>query len=147
MLKKIEKYLYIVSPLLILTSLIYFYLTGKFETVSIVTLILGVGIGIIFFIRFYDDVVKKITKRKVRYGINSTIITIVVIALVVIAYLVLMDNNKVFDLTKTKRFSLSDQTRTILQVSSFCLIMFVAVCLYDTCIKFLFNNVHCSLSL
>ncbi len=115
MLKKIEKYLYIVSPLLILFSLIYFYLTSKFETVSLITLVAGVGIGIIFIIRFYEDIVKKITRRKVKYGINSVVITVIVLALVVIVYLVLMDNNKIFDLTKTKRFSLSDQTAMILE--------------------------------
>jgi ABC-type uncharacterized transport system involved in gliding motility auxiliary subunit len=115
MLKKIEKYLYILSPLLIVASLVYFYLTGKFETVSIVTLILGAGGGIIFFIRFYEDIVKKVTKRKLKYGLNSVLITIIVLALVVIVYLVLMDNNKVFDLTAAKRFSLSEQTRAVLE--------------------------------
>ncbi len=115
MLKKIEKYLYILSPLLIVVSLVYFYLTGKFETVSIVTLILGVGAGIIFFIRFYEDIMKKVTKRKIKYGLNSAFITIIVLALVVIVYLVLMDNNKVFDLTAAKRFSLSEQTRAVLK--------------------------------
>ncbi len=114
MLKKIEKYLYILSPLLIVFSLVYYYLTNKFETVSIVTLILGVGTGLIFFIRFYEDIVKKITKRKVKYGVNSVLITIIILALVVIVYLVLIDNNKVFDLTAAKRFSLSEQTRSVL---------------------------------
>jgi hypothetical protein len=113
--KKIEKYLYIVSPLLILASLIYFYLTRKFEIVSIAILVAGVGIGILFFLRFYDDIVQKITKRKVRYGANSMIITFVVVALAVIVYLVLFDHNKKFDLTTAKRFSLSDQTERILE--------------------------------
>ncbi len=115
MLKKIEKYLYIVSPLLILASLFYYYITRKFEIFSITTLVAGVGIGIIFFIRFYDDIVKKITKRKVRYGVNSVVITVVVVALVVIVYMVLIDRNKRFDLTQVKRFSLSDQTQKILE--------------------------------
>jgi len=114
MLNKIEKYLYIVSPLLILVSLFNYYITRKFEVFSIVTMVVGVGVGIIFFIRFYEDIVRKITKRKVRYGINSAIITIVVLALVVIVYLVLMENNKIYDLTKSKRFSLSDQTVSLL---------------------------------
>ena len=115
MLKKIEKYLYIASPLLILTSLFYYYLKREFELFSIIALVVGIGGGIIFFIRFYEDVVRKITRRKFRYGMNSVFITLVVLALVVIVYLVLMDNNKVFDLTKTKRFSLSEQTHTVLE--------------------------------
>ncbi len=57
--QKIEKYLYIVAPLLILASLFYFYITGKFEYFSIVTLVAGVAIGLLFFLRFYDDIVKK----------------------------------------------------------------------------------------
>ncbi|MBN2322891.1 MAG: GldG family protein [Spirochaetes bacterium] len=115
MLKKIERYLYIVSPLLLLASLLIFYLTGKFEVLSIVTLVAGVGIGILFFVRFYDEIVGKITKRKVRYGLNSTIISIVVLALVVIVYLVLFAHNKKFDLTESKRFSLSKQTEELLE--------------------------------
>ena len=115
MLKKIEKYMYIVSPLLILASLVYFYLKGEFEPFSIITLIAGVGVGILFFVRFYDEIVQKITKRKIKYGANSIIITVVVIALVVIVYLVLVDHNKKFDLTGTKRFSLSDQTEKVLE--------------------------------
>ena len=114
MLKKVERYIYIVSPLLILASLIYFYLTREFEVFSIVTLIAGVGVGILFFVRFYDDIIQKITKRKIKYGTNSVIISIVVIALVVIVYLVLVDHNKKFDLTTTKRFSISDQTEKVL---------------------------------
>jgi ABC-type uncharacterized transport system involved in gliding motility auxiliary subunit len=115
MLKKIEKYLYIVSPLLVLASLIYFYLTREFEVFSIVTMVAGVGLGILFFLRFYNDIVQKITKRKVKYGANSIIITVVVVALVVIVYLVLVNHNKKFDLTVAKRFSLSDQTEKVLE--------------------------------
>jgi ABC-type uncharacterized transport system involved in gliding motility auxiliary subunit len=111
---KIEKYLYIVSPLLILAGLFNYYITDKFASFSIITIVAGAGIGAIFFVRFFDDVVKKITKRKVTAGINSAIITIVVLGLVVILYLVLMNHTKRFDLTTTKRFSISDQTVKIL---------------------------------
>ncbi len=62
-LQKIEKYLYIVSPLLVLASLFYFYITGKFELFSIVAMVAGVAIGLLFFLRFYDDIVKKIEKE------------------------------------------------------------------------------------
>lgn len=113
--KKIEKYLYIVSPLLILASLFNYYLISKFSTFSIISAVAGAGIGAIYLVRFFDDIVKKITRRKVKYGINSFIITVVVLALVVIVYLVLIDHNKRFDLTMTKRFSLSDQTLKILE--------------------------------
>jgi ABC-type uncharacterized transport system involved in gliding motility auxiliary subunit len=113
-LQKIEKYLYIVSPLLVLASLFYFYITGKFELFSIVTMVAGVAIGLLFFLRFYDDIVKKISKRKIRYGANSVIITLVVLALIVVVYLVTFSHNKRFDLTASKRFSLSSQTVSLL---------------------------------
>ncbi len=113
--RKIEKYFYILSPILILVGLFYYYITRKFETLSIVTIAAGVLGGILFFIRFYDEIVKKITKRKIKYGVNSLIITVVVLALVVIAYMVLMDHNKRIDLTKAKRFSLSEQTIKVLE--------------------------------
>jgi len=115
MLKKFEKYLYIVSPILVLVSLFSFYLKRDFGLLSIATLVSGLLIGLLFFMRFYEDVVKKITKRKIRYGINSVIITVVVLGIVVIVYLVLMDRNKRFDLTQVKRFTLSDQTTKVLE--------------------------------
>jgi len=113
--KKTEKYLYILSPILILVGLFYYYITGKFELISIITITAGVLGGALFFIRFYEDIMRKVTKRKIKYGINSLIVTIVVLALVVIAYLVLMDHNKRTDLTKNKRFSISQQTLSILK--------------------------------
>lgn len=115
MFKRIEKYLYIVSPLLILASLFYYYVTDTFELVSIATLVAGIAVGLLFFVRFYDEIFQKITKRKVRYGVNAVFITLIALALVVIVYMVSMNHNKRFDLTKAERFSLSDQTVKILE--------------------------------
>jgi ABC-type uncharacterized transport system involved in gliding motility auxiliary subunit len=114
MLKKIEKYLFIISPVLILVSLFNFYIAGRFDLLSITTLAAGLLVGILFFLLYYHEIVMKITKRKIRYGTNSVVISIVVIGLVVITYLVLMDRNKKFDLTQTQRFTLSQQTMTVL---------------------------------
>jgi len=113
--KKTEKYLYILSPILILVGLFYYYITHNFGVISIATIVAGVLGGSLFVIRFYDEIVLKITKRKLKYGINTLVITLVVLALVVIAYLVLMNHNKRIDLTKAKRFSLSQQTLNILK--------------------------------
>ncbi len=115
MLQKYEKYFYIVSPILVLISLVFFYLKNEFGMVSIVTLVAGLLIGLLFFLRFYEDIVKKVTRRKIRYGVNSILITVVVIVIVVIVYLVLMDRNKRFDLTQVKRFTLSDQTVKVIE--------------------------------
>jgi len=112
--KKTEKYLYIISPVLILVGLFYYYITHKFDALPIATIVAGVLGGALFIIRFYDDIVRKVTKRKIKYGINTLVVTIVVLALVVVAYLVLMNHNKRVDLTKAKRFSLSQQTLNIL---------------------------------
>ena len=113
--KKMEKYLYILSPILILVGLFYYYITHEFGVIPIATIVAGVLGGALFFIRFYDDVVRKITKRKLKYGVNTLIVTIVVLALVVVAYLVLMNHNERIDLTKAKRFSLSPQTLNVLK--------------------------------
>jgi ABC-type uncharacterized transport system involved in gliding motility auxiliary subunit len=114
MLKKIEKYLFILSPVLVLVSLFNYYISGRFDVLSIATLTGGLLLGVLFFVLFYHEIVMKITKRKMRYGANSVIISIVVIGLVVVVYLVLMDRNKKFDLTQEQRFTLSQQTRTVL---------------------------------
>jgi tetrahydromethanopterin S-methyltransferase subunit E len=101
MLKKIEKYLFILSPVLILVSLFNYYITGRFDLLSITTLAAGLLLGILFFLLYYHEIVMKITKRKIRYGVNSVVISVVVLGLVVITYLVLMDRNKKIDLTQT----------------------------------------------
>jgi hypothetical protein len=115
MLKKYEKLCYIVSPLLVLVSLFNYYIGEEFSLLSIVTLVAGLLIGLLFFVRFYDDIVQKITRRKIKYGINSILITVVVLAIIVIVYLVTLDRNKRFDLTQIKRFTLSDQTVKVLE--------------------------------
>jgi len=112
--KKLEKYLYIVSPLLIVVSLLLYYVIGKFGVASIATLTVGLLVGLLFFVRFHKEVVQKITRRKVKYGLNSFLITVVILAIVVVVYLVMVNHNKRFDLTSVKRFSLSEQTRTVL---------------------------------
>lgn len=112
--RNIEKYMYIISPVLIVISLAFFYVMNRFETVSIVTLAAGVVIGGVFLWRFWSEITRKFTKRKLRYGVNNTIIVIFAVAIVVIVYLVTMNHNKRFDLTQAKRFSLSDQTVKVL---------------------------------
>ncbi|MFW6137549.1 MAG: Gldg family protein, partial [Spirochaetota bacterium] len=113
--KSTEKYLYIASPLLILASLFIYYINYVFGTWSMVTLGAGVAVGAVFFVRFRKEIAGKVSRRKLRYGTNSILITIFVLALVVIAYLVVMEHNKRFDLTSMQKFSLSSQTKTVLQ--------------------------------
>jgi len=113
--KKKERYLYIISPVLIFASLIYYYLTHRFKVISIVTLVIGIGAAVVFFIRFYDEITKRVSKRKLKYGISSILITFIVLCLIVIVYLVTMDHNKRFDLTKSQRFSISDQTQKVVE--------------------------------
>jgi len=113
--KNVEKYLYIISPILIVVSLAFFYIKNKFETVSIVTMAAGVVIGGVFLLRFWDEITKKFTKRRLRYGINNTVVVIFAVAIVVVIYLVTMNHSKRFDLTEVKRFSLSDQTVKVLE--------------------------------
>ncbi len=115
LLSRHKKYLYVSSPILVLVSLFNFYPRKELDLLSVVTLVAGLIIGLFFFIQFYNEVLKKVMGHRVSLGINALLFTVVLLGIVVILYLFLMDRNKRFDLTRAKRFTLSDQTAKVLE--------------------------------
>src|SRR5262245_38704702 len=61
----------------------------------------------------WEDVVARLGRRQVKYGTNTLVITLVVLGILGAVNYLVYRNTKRWDLTKNKRYSLSDQTRKV----------------------------------
>ncbi len=90
-------------------------ITGEFNIVSIIFLILG------FLLLFYVSFEKKdflkqiILNRSTRYGINAFIYSLLFIGIIAFVQAIFSIHTFQLDLTKNKKHSLSDQTKKVLQ--------------------------------
>jgi ABC-type uncharacterized transport system involved in gliding motility auxiliary subunit len=63
----------------------------------------------------FDDIVRRVGRRQMKYGANTTVLVLVVLAsLGFVNYLVVRHTRR-WDLTKGQRYSLSDQTKKVLE--------------------------------
>lgn len=90
-------------------------IAGEFNIASIIFLILG------FLLLFYVSFEKKdflkqiITNRATRYGINAFIYSLLFIGIIAFIQAIFSIHTFQLDLTKNKKYSLSDQTKKVLQ--------------------------------
>jgi len=89
-------------------------INGEFNLFSIILILIG-AIGL-----FYSLYVKKqefkqiITNRATRYGINAFIYSLLFIGIIAFIQAIFSIHSLQFDLTKSKKYSLSDQTKKVL---------------------------------
>jgi ABC-type uncharacterized transport system involved in gliding motility auxiliary subunit len=78
-------------------------------------LIAGAALILTHILLRFEDIAGRVGRRQMKYGANTTVLVLVVLgSLGVVNYLVLR-HTKRWDLTKGQRYSLSDQTKKILQ--------------------------------
>jgi len=77
-------------------------------------LIGGVVPAVAFLGLFWDDVVRAVGRRQLRYGTNTFVLVVAMLGILALVNYVASRNTKRFDLTKGQRYSLSDQTRKVL---------------------------------
>ena len=70
---------------------------------------------LIYILGQWRDIVKMFSRRQARYGTLTGVSVLVVLAILVAINYIGAKQNKRWDLTANKQFSLSDQTRTVLQ--------------------------------
>jgi ABC-type uncharacterized transport system involved in gliding motility auxiliary subunit len=63
----------------------------------------------------FEDIAKAVGTRQLRYGGNSAVLVLVVIGILGALNYLVERHTKRFDLTKNQRFSLSDQTKKVIQ--------------------------------
>jgi ABC-type uncharacterized transport system involved in gliding motility auxiliary subunit len=63
----------------------------------------------------FEDIARRVGRRQMKYGANTTVLVIVVLGSLGLVNYLVFRHTKRWDLTKGERYSLSDQTRKILQ--------------------------------
>src|SRR5207247_1252383 len=77
---------------------------------------LAVGLALIaahLFLR-WEDVSSRVGRRQLRYGTNTLVLTLVAVGILGASSYLVVRHTKRIDLTKNKRYSLSDQTKKVL---------------------------------
>jgi ABC-type uncharacterized transport system involved in gliding motility auxiliary subunit len=78
-------------------------------------LIAGAALILTHLLLRFDDITRRVGRRQMRYGANTTVLVAVVLASLGFVNYLVFRHTKRWDLTKGQRYSLSDQTRKILQ--------------------------------
>ena len=86
-----------------------------FGTLSAVFSIVGLVCLLVYLVLDFKRVQAQLSKRSVKYGANTTIMILIVMAIVILVETISSRHNIQFDLTKNKRYTLSDQTRKLLE--------------------------------
>jgi ABC-type uncharacterized transport system involved in gliding motility auxiliary subunit len=76
-------------------------------------LIGGVVPSVLFLVLFWEDVVRAVGRRQLRYGTNTFVLIVAALAILGGVNYLASRHPKRFDLTKQRRYSLSDQTRKV----------------------------------
>jgi ABC-type uncharacterized transport system involved in gliding motility auxiliary subunit len=87
---------------------------GEFTLFSIVPLALGALAAGIYAVMNRKQVAEIFKSRGARYGINSAVYTLLVIAIIVVVQAIFTVNSAQLDLTKNKLHTLSDETKNVL---------------------------------
>jgi ABC-type uncharacterized transport system involved in gliding motility auxiliary subunit len=77
-------------------------------------LIAAAALVLLHLVLRFEDVMRVVGRRQLKYGGNTLVLVLAVLGLLVGANYVVARNTKRFDLTKDQRYSLSDQTRKVL---------------------------------
>ncbi|MEK7432806.1 MAG: Gldg family protein [Cyanobacteriota bacterium] len=99
---------------LIFSGFASFFIQGKADLASIIMLISGFLITIIFIMLNSKDLLSLLLKRDVKYGANSLLMTIIFIAILVFVQIIVVDKKIQFDFTSEKIFTLSEQSTKVL---------------------------------
>jgi ABC-type uncharacterized transport system involved in gliding motility auxiliary subunit len=112
---KINNLLFIAGLSLILLFGIIALIRGEVEVVTIIGFAAGFVVTVLYVIFDWKNVQEYFSNKRTRYGINTIIYSLLVIAILVVIQIIFTLNNIQIDLTKQKKYSLSDQTVKALQ--------------------------------
>jgi ABC-type uncharacterized transport system involved in gliding motility auxiliary subunit len=74
----------------------------------------GFALVVLHLVLAWDDVDRAIGRRQLKYGVNMVAFTLAVLGILVALNVLVYKNSKRWDLTKSKRYSLSEQARQVL---------------------------------
>ena len=76
-------------------------------------LVAALALVLLHLILRWEDVVRSLGRRQLKYGTNTALLVLVVLGILGAANYLVVRHPKRFDLTKDQRYSLSDQTRKV----------------------------------
>ena len=88
--------------------------TGEFTLAALIMLGLGAVAAGFYAIVNRKHVAEMFASRGARYGINSAVYTLLIIAIIVVVQAIFTVNSAQLDLTKNKLHTLSDETKNVL---------------------------------
>jgi len=100
---------------LLVIGLVLFALAPGFNLKVCIPLIGGILLLVVFFSLGFDMVKRFWSRRSTQYGANAVLMILIVLALLVLVNFVSTRHHWVFDTTKVKIYSLSDQTIKVLK--------------------------------
>jgi ABC-type uncharacterized transport system involved in gliding motility auxiliary subunit len=105
----------LVAPVLLLAGLVTWAYQGRFETYAAVCVAAGLIGLLVFLVINFKGLSRAISLREVKYGGNTALLVVMVVAILVLIQVIAIRENPKADLTENKRWSLSPQTRKVLQ--------------------------------
>ncbi|PKL91890.1 MAG: hypothetical protein CVV21_03840 [Candidatus Goldiibacteriota bacterium HGW-Goldbacteria-1] len=111
----LNKILLITGLVLILLSALSAALIGMLNTAALISLALGLVCAGYAAFTERKTIITALSGKNAKQGINSVIYSILVVGIAVLVMAVAISNAKQFDLTKNKKYSLSDQTAKTLK--------------------------------
>ena len=112
--KKLGKLFGIIGAILLLFGIVEFLIRMSFSTYNLIHIVGGLVLLLTYGISNAASLKTGIGSRTTKYGTNAAVYIIVFLAILVMVNFVLDRHSKRFDLTESKRFSISDQTVKVL---------------------------------
>ncbi|MGA8036540.1 MAG: Gldg family protein [Candidatus Acidiferrales bacterium] len=112
---EIARFVVTLGIAMLIASFIRYYIQGELLTFSKGLLIAGAVCVVAALVIGFRGVVDYLSKRSTKQGSNTLVLTLAVLAILVIANLIGYRHPKRIDLTTEKLYTLSDQTRNVVQ--------------------------------
>jgi ABC-type uncharacterized transport system involved in gliding motility auxiliary subunit len=112
---EIARFIATLGIAMLISSYVRYLLQGEFLTFSKALLIAGAVFVVAAVVIGYRGLVRYFSKRGAREGSNTLVLSLAVLAILVVVNILGYRHPKRFDLTAEKLFTLSDQTRQVVQ--------------------------------
>lgn len=117
--KHISKHQYatflgLLGVICLLDGLVAWVAQMTFGTAAAVFSIVGLICILLYIVLTFKTVQAQLMKRSVKYGANATVMILIVLGIIILVEAISLRHNIQFDVTKDKRYTLSEQTRKLM---------------------------------
>ncbi len=112
--KHYVSYIGLVGITCLILSAVAWVVQMRFDTISAIFSIIGLVFLLAYLVIDFRTIQAQFSKRSVKYGTNVTFMILIVLGIIVLVEAISSRHNFLLDLTRNKRFTLSDQTKKVL---------------------------------